>query len=176
MDFTQIMEQLKQASPFELYRLNEAIYKHLEDEQTIAQIKSRLAPGQLITYFDRGENRLIEARVIKLNRTRVLVQHVHDLKKWNIPYYFVNVDNIDPDIKPGPEKKGLSKNQLQVGATVGYVSRQNREVYARVLRLNQKTATVEVLSDGSRWRVPYSFLFPVLDAHIVQDKLEEYKK
>jgi len=173
MDFTQVMEQLKQASPFELYRLSEAIYKHLQDEQTIAQIKSRLTPGQLVTYFDREENRLIEARVIKLNRTRVLVQHVQDRRKWNIPYYFVNVDNIDPDLKPGPEKKGLSKNELQVGATVGYLSRQNREVYARVLRLNQKTATVEVLTSGSQWRVPYSMLFPVLDAHIVQDKLEE---
>ena len=172
MDFNQVMEQLKQASPFELYRLKEAINKHLQDEHIIAQIKRRLTPGQLITYFDREENRLIEARVIKLNRTRVSVQHVHDLRKWNIPYYFVNVDDIDPDMQPGPEKKGLSKNQLQVGATVGYLSCQNREVYAKVLRLNQKTATVEVLADGSKWRVSYSLLFPVLDTNIVQDKLD----
>ncbi|MFO8031160.1 MAG: hypothetical protein R6U22_01295 [Desulfohalobiaceae bacterium] len=172
MDFTKIMEQLNQASPFELYRLTQAIYKHLQSEETVALIKSKLVPGQLITYFDGEQNRLIEARVIKLNRSRLLVQHVQDRKKWIIPYYFVNVDNIDPDLKPGPENIGLSKNQLQVGATVGYLDHQNREVYGKVRRLNQKTATVDVIEEGSRWRVPYSMLFPVLETNIVQDKLE----
>jgi len=66
MDYSRIIEELKQASLFDLYRLRVAISHQLENPQCIQEIRSRLKLGQTITFFDGVENRLIEAKVIKL--------------------------------------------------------------------------------------------------------------
>ena len=68
MDYFRIIEDLQQASLFDLYRLRVAISQQLESPQRIREIKSRLRPGQTITYFNGAENRLVKAQVIKLKR------------------------------------------------------------------------------------------------------------
>jgi len=99
MDYSRIIEESKQASLFDLYRLQVAISHQLENPQRVQEIKSQLRPGQHITYFDTAENRLVEATVIKLKRTRLLVENKHDKQRWNIPFYRVNLDSVDTDIK-----------------------------------------------------------------------------
>ena len=71
MDYSRSIEELKQASLFDLYRLQVAISHQLENPQRVQEIKSQLKPDQHITYFDTAENRLVEAKVIKLKRTRI---------------------------------------------------------------------------------------------------------
>lgn len=173
MDFDHVMKQLATASPFELYRLKVAIQQSLESDEVLKYFKERLYPGQFITYLEPRENRLIRAEVLKLNRTRLLVRHVEDNEKWNVPYYFVNIDEIELPKRTSTGRGGLSRSQLSKGDRVGYISRTNKEVYAEVIRLNQKTATVRVFEDGTEWRVPYRFLFPVLDTDVAYSKLEE---
>ena len=85
MNYSQILDQLNNASLFELYRLNQAIQHRLEDPVKIKKIKNSLKIGQDIEYFDAEENRLIEASIIELNRTRLLVKNWHDGKRWNVP-------------------------------------------------------------------------------------------
>ena len=74
MDYPEIIKVLETASTFDLYRLQVAIGHLLEEPKRLKAIKRRLKPGQEITYFDRGENRLVEARVIKLKQTRLSVE------------------------------------------------------------------------------------------------------
>ena len=59
MDFSKIIEELKQASLFDLYRLSVAINQQLENPR-----RRSLRSGKIISYFDDTENRLIEAKVI----------------------------------------------------------------------------------------------------------------
>ncbi len=161
MDYSKLIDELKQASLFDLYRLRVAITHQLENPQRINEIKSRLRLGQIVTYFDTRENRLIEAEIIKLKQTKVLVKNLHDGGLWNMPFYWINMDNVDTDIGAS-SGKGVEKSELKVGDTVRYQDRQNRDVYAEVIRLNRKTATVVTTSKG-QWRVPYSYLHLIID-------------
>ena len=85
MNYSQILEALNRASLFELYRLQQAIRRSLEDPARTRQIKNSLRVGQDIEYFEADENRLIEATIVELKRTKVLVKNRHDGELWNIP-------------------------------------------------------------------------------------------
>jgi len=165
MDYTSVIDELRSASLFDLYRLRAALTLELEDPARIEQVRARLRPGMTITYFDEAQNRLVEARVRELHRTRLLVQHRQDGELWSIPFGAVNIEGVDADIRgaaAGPH--GLDRSRLKVGDAVGFRDRQNRDRYGRVLALNQKTATI-ITGDQQRWRVAYQFLFPVIDSN-----------
>ena len=171
MDYSKIVEELKQASLFDLYRLNVAIDHQLEDPQRLSEIKQNLRPGQIVSYFDSTENRLIEAKVVKLKRTRLLVENCHDKKLWNIPFYWVNLDQVDTDIALS-SKRGIEKSHLKVGDMVGFQDKHNNDVYGKVIRLNQKTASI-ITNDNAKWRVSYGFLYFVIDGEPAHPNLLE---
>ncbi|MCW5203471.1 hypothetical protein VU11_07240 [Desulfobulbus sp. US2] len=123
--------------------------------------KRYLKPGQKISYFDAQQNREIEAEILKIRRTRVLVQNLHDQAKWTIPLYFVNLDKVETDII-NSSKEGLDKTQLKVGDMVGFLDKEQNDLHGEIIRLNQKTATIMTSTKG-RWRVAYEYLFLIYD-------------
>ncbi len=161
MDYSKIIEALKQASLFDLYRLSVAINHQLENPQRVAEIRKRLKPGQLIRYFDPTENRLIEANVIELKRTQLLVENTYDRQRWTIPVYWVNLDEVNTDINVSPKTR-LDKSQLSVGDIVGFPDKQNNDVHGEVIRLNQKSATIRT-NVNTEWRVGYQWLYLVIE-------------
>ena len=161
MDYSKIMEDLKQASLFDLYRLSVAIKHQMDNPRRIAEVKKCLKPDQIISYFDDVENRLIEAKVIKLKRTQLLVENTHDQQRWEIPFYYINLDEVNTDIIIS-SRKGLDKSQLKVGDIVGFSDNQNNDVHGKIIRLNQKTATIKTNAD-TEWRVGYEWLYVVID-------------
>lgn len=161
MDYSKIIEELNKASSFDLYRLKVAIDQQLENPRRLSEIKKFLKPRQQISYFERTENRLIEARVIKIMRTRLLVQNLDNQERWEIPLYYVNLEKVNTDII-GPTKMGLDKSQLKVGDMVGFLDRQNNDVNGKIIRLNQKTATI-ITTENTKWRVAYEFLYLIYD-------------
>lgn len=164
MDYTLVIDELRSASLFDLYRLRAALTLELEDPERIEQVRARLRPGMAVTYFDEAQNRLVEARVRELHRTRLLVENRQDGELWSIPFGAVNVEGVEADIGGAAGPHGLDRSRLKVGDAVGFRDRQNRDRYGRVLALNQKTATI-LTSDEQRWRVAYQFLFPVIDSN-----------
>lgn len=165
MDYTALLQELNKASLFDLHRLQSAIYQELENPIRIDQIKAQLKIGQAISYFDPDTNRLIDAVILKIKRTRCLVKNVHDQKNWNLAFYYLNLDNSNTDIQPPKNAVGIPKSSLKVGAKVGYKSKYNEDVFGEVLRLNQKTASVKV-NERTTWRVPYTLLFQVIDGEL----------
>ncbi len=161
MDYSKILEELNKASSFDLYRLRVAINQQLDNPQRLAEIKKYLKPGQQISYFDDKENRLIEALVLKIMRTRLLVQNIHDQGKWEIPLFYVNLHEVNTDIID-QSQEGLSKNQLKVGDMVGFHDKQNNDVNGKIIRLNQKTATI-ITNTNTEWRVAYEYLNFIYD-------------
>ncbi|OQX61861.1 MAG: hypothetical protein B5M51_06890 [Anaerolinea sp. 4484_236] len=171
MDYSEIIEILKEASSFDLHRLQVAINQQLESPQRTEEIRRRLKLGQRISYFDERENRLIEAKIIKLKRTRVLVEHISDKERWNIPFYYINLDDVDTAISIS-KKTGLEKSQLSVGDVVGFQDKQNNDVYGKIIRLNQKTVSL-VTDTNAKWRVGYKFLYLVIDGEKKDPNLKE---
>jgi hypothetical protein len=60
------------------------------------------------------------------------------------------------------DRAGLSRHEVAVGETVGFIDGENRQRHGKIIRLNDKTVTLEC--DGQKWRVSYSYLHWVLDS------------
>ena len=169
MDYSKFMSDLDGASLFDLYRLNAAICKEMENPKRIKEVKKLIKQGDIISYFEGSENRLIQAEVIELKRTRVLVKNKHDMKQWNIPFYMVNVDEVATDIQYSTTAKGMNRNEIRIGDLVGYRSQSNENVCGKVIRLNPKTVTV-LVEPKQEWRVPYSILYPIIDGEKAHER------
>ncbi len=162
MNYSEILVELNDASLFELYRLEQAIRRSLEHPEKIREIKDSLKVGQDIEYFDAEENRLIEASIIELKRTRVLVKNKHDGALWNIPFYHINLDHSDVSISGSTGK--LDRNSLKVGDKVAFKDRKGNELFGEVIKLNQKT--VGVLVGTTQWKVGYSLLSLIIEGDL----------
>ena len=165
MDYTTILQELNKASLFDLHRLQSAIYQELLNPKRIEQIKAQLKIGQPISYFDPQSNSLVDAVILKIQITRCLVRNIKDQKTWNLPFYYLNLDDVDPDIKPARNDVGIPKNTLKVGARVGFKDKQNNDLFGEVIRLNPKTATIKI-NEHSQWLVHYNHLFRVIEGEI----------
>jgi hypothetical protein len=165
MNYCKILEELNNASLFELYRLQQAIRRNLEDPARIRKIKDSLKVAQDIEYFDAEENRLIQARIVELKRTRALVKNHHDGALWNIPFYHINLHHADVDICGSTGK--LDRNSLKVGDKVAFKDRKGNELFGEVIKLNQKTAGV--LVGTTRWKVGYRLLSPIIEGELGSD-------
>jgi len=165
MNYSKILEELNNASLFELYRLEQAIRRSLEDPVSITKIKDSLKVGQDIEYFEADENRLIEARIVELKRTRVLVKNRHDGKLWTIPFYFINLDEADVAISSPTGK--LDRNSLKIGDKVAFKDRKGNELFGEVIKLNPKTAGV--LVGTTQWKVGYRLLSSIIEGELGSD-------
>ena len=165
MNYSKLLAELNSASLFELYRLEQAIRRSLEDPVKIRKIKDSLTVGQDIEYFDAEENRLIQARIVELKRTRALVRNRHDGALWNIPFYHINLDHADVDISGSTGK--LDRNSLKVGDKVAFKDRKGNELFGEVIKLNQKTAGV--LVGTTRWNVGYRLLSSIIEGELGSD-------
>lgn len=94
MDYTFIIDELRAASLFELFRLHAAINLQLEVPELITQVRRRLRPAMKISYFDEAQNRLVEATILESRRTRLPVKNLGDGKPWLIPFCAVNIDEV----------------------------------------------------------------------------------
>lgn len=173
MDYTTILQELNKASLFDLHRLQSAIYQELLNPMRIEQIKTQLKTGQSISYFDPQSNSLIDAVILKIQRTRCLVRNVKDQKSWNLPFYYLNLDNIDADIQPAKNAVGIPKSSLKIGAKVGFKDKENNDLFGEVIRLNPKRATVKI-NEHCRWLVNYKHLFYVIEGELCDTKEQTF--
>ena len=170
MDYSKVMSELDDASLFDLYRLNVAIRKEFNDPKRIEAVKRMIKEGDIISYFEDSENRLIQAEVMEFKRSRVLVKNKHDMKLWSIPFYMINVEDVVTDITHPTTTKGMNRNEIRIGDLVGFRNKSNKDVRGEVIRINPKTVSIFV-EPNQKWRVSYSMLYPIIDG----EKAHEHK-
>src|SRR5438105_4504742 len=150
MDYSRVVEELRSASLFDLFRLRAAIDQQLDSPQRIAPVRARLQPGMQITFFDETTNRLEPATILELHRTRLSVRRPGDPRPWLIRFCTVNLDEVDTDLRSEPRQRGIDRSELKVGDSVGFTAQDGRPRFGSVIRLNQKTATIET-TDNRVW-------------------------
>ncbi|MFK0572858.1 hypothetical protein [Endozoicomonas sp.] len=161
MDYAQLLEALNRASTFDLFRLNAMISRELESPERIRRIKAALTVGQKLSYFDSSSNLLRDCELLRLNQKRALVQDFTDGKRWNVPYYMLNIEGADIRVNHEAQK-GLSQHAISVGDLLGFKDKHGIEHSGNVIRLNSKSVTLRV-GDSGQWRVAYSLLYRVLE-------------
>jgi len=176
MDYSKILQELEEASLFDLYRLSVAIDDELNNTQRIEQVKQSLRIGQEVTWFDNATNRLERAVIEKFTTTRCDVKNISDAKRWRIQYASINIDDVDTSIHSN-QKFGLKKSALSVGDIVSFLDKEHKLQFAKVQKLNPKTAGV-ITMEGIRWRVSYGALSKNMDidAKVIEKKELEYQQ
>jgi len=164
MDFSKVMQLLKDASPYDLYRIKIAIENEIEKPEHIKVIRARFAIGDQISYFDQGANSLIYAVVLDKMVKNVRVKNLLDNKIWILPYYMINFEKKESDI-PTNSKEKPTKNNFRMGDCVGF-NNDGVQCVGIITKLNHKTATL-VTHDNKHWRVSYGLLFNVLNGELV---------
>lgn len=163
-DVEKVLEACQSLSSYQLTRLVHKVNRMLEEPERIAAIKAQIAPGETIEYFESEENRDVEAIFLKHNRTLATVCRTDTGQSWKIDYACIRIG--EAEFRQRPLSSELSCDDISVGDYVGFKDRQHRERFGRVIRINQKTVTIDC-DDGSSWRVAFTFLFPVIDSSAV---------
>ena len=73
MNFDNILDALKQASGFDLYRLRAMLDRVLDDPKWIAAVQRQLLIGQQVSYYEAGSNTELTAQVLEFRRKQVVV-------------------------------------------------------------------------------------------------------
>ena len=166
---------LDELSLHDLFRLESYLYSKVDDSEMVRQVKRQISVGDQIQYFDKEENRLMDAIVLNIKRTRLLVQHVEDGRKWNIVYAAVCLsDNPLKHMGPKSNKEKLTKLDVQVGEIVSFFDNDDQEQIGRVIKLNPKRAKV-LLETGVTWNIYYQSLSRVLDGETSHEKFIDVK-
>ena len=157
MDYSKILNEIKKASLFDLYRLHVAIGNELDNPNHIFSVKQRLRIGMKISFFHHVENRLIDATIISLNSKSVVILDHEKQTRFKVPYYVINLS--DADVSIHNTHNSLDANNLKVGDLVGF-TKDGKDIVGIIKRLNSKTVTLQT-QNSQQWRVAYSFLYNI---------------
>jgi hypothetical protein len=158
MNFSEVINSLSSASAFDLYRMRAAINRVLDDPRWMHSVQSRLRVGQEVKYFDPQDNVLKSGVVLEMRRKQAVV--ITNSRRWLISYAAINVDGVDVQIREN-KAQGLGRNEVAIGDTVGFVDREKNQHIGKIIRLNDKTVTLQCA--GTQWRVAYAYLHRVVD-------------
>jgi hypothetical protein len=156
-NWQQVLDELHLASDRELVRLRVAIDRLLLDPERIASIRRHLQVGQLIHYLSERQNRINSGRIVELMADRVLIQTTDHKLRW-LHYASIQFNAAAARDAIAHVPGGTS---FGVGDRVSFEGRDMVHHFGTVVRVNQKTATVQA-GDG-QLRVPYPALRRVVD-------------
>jgi hypothetical protein len=95
-----------------------------------------------------------------MRRKQVVVLDMEDARRWLISYAAVNLDGTDVEIREN-KSQGLGRNEVAIGDVVGFVDRDQNQRIGKIIRLNDKTVTLQC--GAGQWRVAYVYLHRVMD-------------
>jgi len=171
MDYTHLLTELNKANAFDLYRLHVAIGNELDNPKRISDIKQKLKIGMELSYFCYTENRLMKAKLLEMRQKNVVVLDYEKNRRFVIPYYMINLENVDPGIYEHKSTDVLTANTVKVGDCVGF-NKDGESIIGVVKRINFKTVTLKT-NAGTQWRVAYSFLYRVYDSEVAFNALSK---
>ena len=161
MNFSEVIKTLNNASAFDLYRMRAAIDRVLDEPRWMQSVQVRLKVGQDVQYFDPQSNALRRGTVLEMRRKQVVVLDMDDARRWLISYAAINLDGSDVQIREN-KTQGLGRNEVAIGDIVGFVDRDHNQRTGKIIRLNDKTVSLQC--GGTQWRVAYAYLHRVVDA------------
>lgn len=126
-----------------------------EARERTAQFRREFRPGHIV-HFDGGPRRgFITGQLVRINRKTSTVQALGT--NWLVPHGFLRPGSAPPDA-PAPRLRPAPRDRFSRGEEV-YFRHKGQRLEGHVIRVNQKTCTVET-AEG-RWRVAFGMLKPL---------------
>ena len=160
-----LLEVLGRASSLELFQLNSVIERMLADPKRIVQIRKDLHLGQTVRFMDWRDGQMRTGKILAMKDTQATIHEDGTRSSWGVPYAAIEppaptakpVSTPEPPAPPKP-----TRNDFRCGEKVAFEDKYLNTVVGTILRINQRTATIDT-GDGSSWRVGFSFLRHVVD-------------
>ncbi len=158
-----ILDTLRNAPSLDLYELSLMVHRLLSDPVRIIEIQKNLHVGAQVEFFHHPITALAAGKVLQLKPKEVLVELDGTNDAWWLPYPAIVVDPAQrpPAATSKPAAPAIDAIVFKVGDVVGFTDKYLREHVGTVVRLNQRTVSINC--DGESWRVSRHFLRKVID-------------
>jgi hypothetical protein len=168
-DLALLVRNLPQAESLDLYRLAHAIRALYSEPRRILAVRSRLHVGIVVRFFDDIDGAFRNGRIIALRDRDMTIDEIdRHLRHTHVPYVAIDLNGqnaAEPEIvdppRQKPEVKRTTRADFSIGEMVTFDDRYQRPVIGKIIRLNQKTATIQ--ADIGEWRVSFGLLRHVVD-------------
>lgn len=168
-ELANLVRNLPQAESLDLYRLGHAIRALYSEPRRILTARTKLHAGMVVRFFDDIDGVFRNGRIVALrDRDMTIDETERNLRHTHVPYVAIDLDGqtvVEPEIlnalHTAPEQKRPMRADFKVGDTVNFDDRRGMPLTGKIIRLNQKTATVEAYN--GEWRVSFGLLRHVVD-------------
>ncbi|MDW3688405.1 hypothetical protein RA280_43105 [Cupriavidus sp. CV2] len=162
-----ILDALRLAPSADLYRLYLTIGRMLDDPKRILESRRHLHIGMTVSYVaDDLTQPVRQGRILELRQTQAVVEDAATRRRWALPYAAVIADATaaaqSPPHDPPPPPRA-QRAAFVVGDTVAFTDQHLHERIGTIVRINQKTVSVQRNPDEGHWRVSFAFLRKVVD-------------
>lgn len=155
------MLSLQKASDLDILRLHTAIGHLLRDPVRIMAIRRHLHLGQEVDFWNARTQKAQRGRIVNFKPDQVLVQTEIPRQGWWVMYAAISIDPANMPPQPPPERRP-TRADFARGDNVSFEPQDMIARFGRIIRMNQKTATVAT-EDGMEWRVAYGALRRVVN-------------
>jgi hypothetical protein len=165
-----LIANLPQARTLDLYRIEVAIRKLRSEPRRILDVRKYLHLGMTVHFFSDYDAATHTGKIVALRDRDLTIDDANQNTRWSgVPYAAIDlgatntdaVEIIDGDAQPKPARRHHAREDFKIGDAVSFVGRDHRTHFGRVVRLNQKTASLEC--NNGLWRVAYALLQHVVD-------------
>ncbi|UIF88107.1 hypothetical protein [Cupriavidus sp. UYPR2.512] len=163
-----IPDALRLAPSADLYRLYLTIGRMINDPKRILEVRRHLHIGMTVGYVaDDLTQPVRQGRILELRQTQAVVQDTTSGRHWILPYAAVLAEPTSaaqqpPHASPPPPARA-QRADFRVGDTVSFTDQHMRERIGTIVRVNQKTASIECDPNEGHWRVSFALLRKVVD-------------
>ncbi|WP_454743929.1 hypothetical protein [Cupriavidus necator] len=163
-----IPDALRLAPSADLYRLYLTIGRMINDPKRILEVRRHLHIGMTVGYVaDDIAQPVRRGRILELRQTQAVVQDTTSGRHWILPYAAVLAEPTSaaqqpPHASPPPPPRA-QRADFRVGDTVSFTDQHLRERIGTIVRINQKTASIECDPNEGHWRVSFALLRKVVD-------------
>jgi hypothetical protein len=157
------LEALTHASSIELYQLSAALDRLMLDPRRIVQIRKDLHLGQTIRFVDARTGQLHGGQVLAMQDTTLVVREAGTKRQLKLPYVAIEPPTAqEGTAAPAPLPRRPARDDFRCGEKVSFEDRHLNTVVGTIVRINQRTATIDP-GDGTSWRVGFALLRHVVD-------------
>ena len=164
-----LVRNLPQAESLDLYRLGYAIRALCNEPRRILAVRSRLHTGMVVRFFDDIDGVFRNGRIVALrDRDMTIDETDRNMRHTHMPYVAIDFDGqapVEPEVvdqpRPGLDQNRVTRADFKVGDSVTFDDRRGMPLIGKIIRLNQKTATIQAYN--GEWRVSFGLLRHVVD-------------
>ncbi|AGU47382.1 hypothetical protein VAPA_1c02520 [Variovorax paradoxus B4] len=162
-----LIDALNRASSLELFQLSAIIERMLVDPRRILAVRTNMNLGQTVRFLDWRDGQMRHGKVVAMKDTQVTLHEEGTRREWKLPYAAVEPpDPVSPpataSARAAPPQSMPSRGDFRCGEKVSFDDRYLQPQVGVVVRINQRTATVDT-GNGHSWRVPFHMLRQVFD-------------